>query len=106
MSEMTTAATVELAAPTSVGRGRMLFGVLFGLGVLYVASNLVSDLSEVRVAGALPYLLLVLALFVALGFEFVNGFHDTGHAAATVIYTHSLESPVADALPGFWNFLG
>jgi PiT family inorganic phosphate transporter len=106
MSEMTTAATVELAAPTSVGRGRLLFGGLFVLGVIYVASNLVSDLSEVRVAGALPYLLLVLALFVALGFEFVNGFHDTANAVATVIYTHSLESHVAVVWSGFWNFLG
>src|SRR6476619_7013666 len=106
MSEMTTAGTVELAAPTSVGRGRLLFGALFALGVLYVASNLVSDLSEVRVAGALPYLLMVLALFVALGFEFVNGFHDTANAVATVIYTHSLESHVAVAWSGFWNFLG
>src|SRR5215475_2449833 len=106
MSEMTTAATIDLAAPTSIGRGRILFGVLFGLGVRYVGSNLVSDLSQVRVAGALPYVLLVLALFVALGFEFVNGFHDTANAVATVIYTHSLESHVAVAWSGCWNFLG
>src|SRR6516165_5765962 len=106
MNEMTTAATVELAAPTSVGRGRLLFGALFVLGILYVASNLVSDLSEVRVAGALPYLLLVLALFVALGFEFVNGFHDTANAVATVIYTKSLDAHVAVVWSGFWNFVG
>src|SRR5215475_3152816 len=106
MSEMTTAATIDLAAPTSIGRGRIFFGVLFGLGVLYVASNLVADLSQVRVTGALPFVLLALALFVALGFEFVNGFHDTANAVATVIYTHSLESHVAVVWSGFWNFLG
>jgi phosphate/sulfate permease len=60
----------------------------------------------------LPYFLLGLALFVALGFEFVNGFHDTANAVATVIYTHTLDphiacfSPIkapfslASALPG------
>jgi PiT family inorganic phosphate transporter len=32
---------------------------------------------------------------VALGFEFVNGFHDTANAVATVIYTHSLEPHIA-----------
>ena len=34
--------------------------------------------------------LLVAALAIALGFEFVNGFHDTANAVATVIYTKSL----------------
>jgi PiT family inorganic phosphate transporter len=38
--------------------------------------------------------LLGLALLIALGFEFVNGFHDTANAVATVIYTHSLEPHV------------
>ena len=37
-----------------------------------------------------PYLLLGLALLIALGFEFVNGFHDTANAVATVIYTNSM----------------
>jgi PiT family inorganic phosphate transporter len=36
------------------------------------------------------YFLLATALLIALGFEFVNGFHDTANAVATVIYTHSL----------------
>ena len=43
---------------------------------------------------------------MALGFEFVNGFHDTANAVATVIYTHSLEPHVAVVWSGFWNFLG
>jgi len=46
------------------------------------------------------------ALLVALGFEFVNGFHDTANAVATVIYTHSLDPNVAVVWSGFWNFLG
>lgn len=38
---------------------------------------------------------LVFALLLALSFEFVNGFHDTANAVATVIYTHSLKPGVA-----------
>ena len=51
-------------------------------------------------------LLLGVALLVALGFEFVNGFHDTANAVATVIYAHSLEPHIAVVWSGFWNFLG
>jgi PiT family inorganic phosphate transporter len=54
----------------------------------------------------MPYLLLGLALLVALGFEFVNGFHDTANAVATVIYTHTLEPHVAVVWSGLWNFTG
>ena len=35
----------------------------------------------------LPFILLFIALLMALGFEFINGFHDTANAVATVIYT-------------------
>ena len=59
-----------------------------------------------RTASAFAYLLLGVALLTALGFEFVNGFHDTANAVATVIYTHSLEPHVAVVWSGFWNFLG
>jgi len=45
-------------------------------------------------------------LFVALGFEFVNGFHDTANAVATVIYTHSLDPQLAVVWSGAWNFAG
>jgi PiT family inorganic phosphate transporter len=54
----------------------------------------------------MPYVLLGIALLVALGFEFVNGFHDTANAVATVIYTHSLEPHVAVIWSGFCNFVG
>lgn len=50
--------------------------------------------------------LLVVCLVIALGFEFVNGFHDTANAVATVIYTKSLRPHVAVAWSGFMNFLG
>ena len=49
---------------------------------------------------------LILALALALGFEFVNGFHDTANAVATVIYTHSLPPWVAVVWSGLWNLLG
>jgi inorganic phosphate transporter, PiT family len=51
-------------------------------------------------------LLLLLALGLALGFEFVNGFHDTANAVATVIYTNSLKPTVAVVWSGIWNFIG
>jgi PiT family inorganic phosphate transporter len=51
-------------------------------------------------------ILLSTALFIALGFEFVNGFHDTANAVATVIYTNALPAPVAVMWAGFCNFLG
>ncbi len=49
---------------------------------------------------------LFLALFLALSFEFVNGFHDTANAVATVIYTHSLKATYAVVWSGIWNLIG
>jgi PiT family inorganic phosphate transporter len=51
-------------------------------------------------------LFLVLALLLALSFEFVNGFHDTANAVATVIYTHTLKPVPAVILSGCLNLLG
>ncbi len=45
------------------------------------------------------FVLLGIALLIALGFEFVNGFHDTANAVATVIYTHSLPPLAAESGP-------
>jgi inorganic phosphate transporter, PiT family len=91
----------------SPGRiGILIFGVVLIIGVVYAGSQLISDLSTVPSTSILPFLLLGLALLVALGFEFVNGFHDTANAVATVIYTHSLEPHVAVVWSGLWNFLG
>ena len=82
------------------------FGIVLLIGVSYAAYHLLSDLSGVHSGSIMPYVLLGLALLVALGFEFVNGFHDTANAVATVIYTHSLEPHIAVVWSGFWNFLG
>jgi len=75
--------------------GMLIFAIAIVVGFVYVGSQLVSDLSTVHNASVYPFVLLGVALFVALGFEFVNGFHDTANAVATVIYTHSLEPHVA-----------
>jgi PiT family inorganic phosphate transporter len=75
---------------------------------LYVAYSLYADVdaSGTRVTTFLPYLMLFVALLIALGFEFVNGFHDTANAVATVIYTHSLPAQIAVVWSGSFNFLG
>jgi inorganic phosphate transporter, PiT family len=80
-------------------------GVL-GIGAVYAGYALLSDLSSGPSIGTLVYMLLGLALLIALGFEFVNGFHDTANAVATVIYTHSLPAYFAVIWSGFFNFLG
>lgn len=49
---------------------------------------------------------LLLAIGLALSFEFVNGFHDTANAVATVIYTHSLKPVPAVIWSGLWNLIG
>jgi inorganic phosphate transporter, PiT family len=51
-------------------------------------------------------LLFAVALLVAFGFEFINGFHDTANAVTTVIYTRSLAPTPAVIYSGFMNFLG
>jgi inorganic phosphate transporter, PiT family len=86
--------------------GMLIFGVVLVIGVAYAGSSLLHDLSNIHNESILPYVLLGIALLVALGFEFVNGFHDTANAVATVIYTHSLEPHIAVVWSGFWNFLG
>ena len=85
----------------------LFFGVL-AAGLLFVAYSLYVDVDATgaKVTTYLPYLLLFVALLIALGFEFVNGFHDTANAVATVIYTHSLPAEFAVVWSGFFNFLG
>src|SRR3982075_1444059 len=85
----------------------VFFGIL-AAGLLFVAYSIYADVEAtgVKVTTFLPYLLLFVALVIALGFEFVNGFHDTANAVATVIYTHSLQAPIAVVWSGFFNFLG
>ena len=82
-------------------------GVL-AAGLLFVAYSLYADVEQTgaKVTTYLPYILLFVALLIALGFEFVNGFHDTANAVATVIYTHSLPAEFAVMWSGLFNFLG
>ena len=49
---------------------------------------------------------LLVCLLAAMAFEFINGFHDTANAVATVIYTNSLKPTVAVVWSGMWNFVG
>src|ERR1700720_1631070 len=86
--------------------GMLAFGVVLIFGVVFIGYSLSRDLAGLELGSALPYILLGTALLVALGFEFVNGFHDTANAVATVIYTHSMEPHIAVVWSGMWNFIG
>ncbi len=85
-----------------------LFLMLLGGGIVYMVYSVYSDVAGTGAGfpGYVAFLLLGLALLIALGFEFVNGFHDTANAVATVIYTNSLNPNVAVMWSGLWNFLG
>lgn len=86
----------------------VIFFVVLGLGLLYTAFSLKQDMDDLGtvVLTWTPFVLLGVALLIALGFEFVNGFHDTANAVATVIYTHSLPPNFAVVWSGAFNFLG
>ena len=74
--------------------------------LIYIGVQVNADLSHVPPLSLYSVILLATALLIALGFEFVNGFHDTANAVATVIYTNALPAPVAVMWAGFCNFLG
>ena len=84
----------------------VLVGIVVCLG--YTAYSLHHDVTNSSEPSHpfLPWLLLGTALVIALAFEFVNGFHDTANAVATVIYTHSLPPTLAVVWSGAFNFLG
>ena len=88
--------------------GAIGFFVVLAAGLAYAAFSIMSDVNgvgETSIAtGAI--IMLGLALLIALGFEFVNGFHDTANAVATVIYTHALPPMTAVVWSGCFNFLG
>jgi inorganic phosphate transporter, PiT family len=102
--------TPSAASPLVSHKSNPWFNVLAGVivvaGIIYAGYHLANDLSVVRTTQAYPFVLLGIALFIALGFEFVNGFHDTANAVATVIYTHSLPPNFAVVWSGAFNFLG
>jgi PiT family inorganic phosphate transporter len=87
--------------------GVIFLGVI-GAALLFVAYSIYADIDATgaRVTTYLPFILLFVALLIALGFEFVNGFHDTANAVATVIYTRALPAHFAVVWSGGFNFLG
>ena len=92
--------------PHAAGAIAFLLVLVGGLG--YTAFSIMNDMSQAGEHGLAigAFVLLGIALLIALGFEFVNGFHDTANAVATVIYTHSLPPLVAVIWSGTFNFLG
>src|SRR3984893_789169 len=85
----------------------ILMGIL-AAGLLFVAYSIYVDLDATGapVTSYAPFILLFVALLIALGFEFVNGFHDTANAGATVIYTRSLPAHIAVVCSGMFNLFG
>ncbi|HEX4150775.1 MAG TPA: inorganic phosphate transporter [Steroidobacteraceae bacterium] len=104
------AAPSPKASPLASHRSNPWFNLLAAavvvVGIIYAGYHLADDLSVVRDTRIFPFVLLGIALFIALGFEFVNGFHDTANAVATVIYTHSLPPNFAVIWSGAFNFIG
>ena len=105
--------TIEPASRPNLDKGfnpltMIIFFGIVAAGLLFVAYSIYADIDATgtKVTSFLPYILLMVALLIALGFEFVNGFHDTANAVATVIYTHSLPAEFAVMWSGFFNFLG
>jgi inorganic phosphate transporter, PiT family len=97
----------KLDAPMDIRTLLVFLAVLAG-GLFFMAYSIYTDVAASGGGSTTvtPYLLLAVALLIALGFEFVNGFHDTANAVATVIYTHSLAPPIAVVWSGTLNFLG
>jgi PiT family inorganic phosphate transporter len=87
-----------------ISTGVVLAALVAGIG--FIGFHVADDFSTVTLGSIWPYLLLILALFIALAFEFVNGFHDTANAVATVIYTHSLDPNIAVVWSGLCNLIG
>jgi PiT family inorganic phosphate transporter len=85
-----------------------IFLAVVAAGLLFAAYSIYDDVAStgMPVKAIAPFFLLGVALVVALGFEFVNGFHDTANAVATVIYTHALPANFAVFWSGLFNFLG
>src|SRR6202142_4044436 len=81
------------SSPSKTGVATFLVALAGSL--LYIIFHVARDLDAASVTSYAPYAMLGLALMIALSFEFVNGFHDTANAVATVIYTHSLEPNIA-----------
>ncbi len=115
MSDVALPGSIEPAhrkGPNLDGGFHPLTGVIYAgvvaAALLFVAYSIYVDVDATgtKVTTYLPYLLLFVALLIALGFEFVNGFHDTANAVATVIYTRSLPAHIAVVWSGMFNLFG
>jgi inorganic phosphate transporter, PiT family len=115
MSDIALPGSIEPAirkGPNLDGGFHPLTGIIYmgvvAAALLFVAYSIYIDIDATgtRVTSYLPYLLLFVALLIALGFEFVNGFHDTANAVATVIYTRSLPAHIAVVWSGMFNLFG
>jgi PiT family inorganic phosphate transporter len=97
----------KLDGPNNIVSIIAFFGMV-GAALLFIAYSLYADVDDsgTKTTTFLPYLLLFIALLIALGFEFVNGFHDTANAVATVIYTHTMPAHFAVVWSGCFNFMG
>ena len=98
---------IKLDQPVDV-RAVLIFFAVIAAALFFMAYSIYQDIA---VAGGgpttiVPFLLLGVAMLIALGFEFVNGFHDTANAVATVIYTHSMKPQIAVVWSGCFNLLG
>jgi PiT family inorganic phosphate transporter len=116
MSAITQSVSIEPAASSARAaldkpmdiRFVLIFLAVIAGALFFMAWSIYSDMAA---AGSvpkswIPFILLGVAMLIALGFEFVNGFHDTANAVATVIYTHSLPPQVAVVWSGCFNLLG
>jgi PiT family inorganic phosphate transporter len=106
-SSSPTPAKIRLDEPMGI-RALLIYLAVIAGALFFMAYSIYSD---VEAAGGgpttiTPFLLLGVAMLIALGFEFVNGFHDTANAVATVIYTHALKPQIAVVWSGCFNLLG
>jgi inorganic phosphate transporter, PiT family len=100
-------AKIKLDAPMDI-RALLIFLAVIAGALFFTAYSIYTDIES---AGGgpttiMPFLLLGVAMLIALGFEFVNGFHDTANAVATVIYTQALRPQIAVVWSGCFNLLG
>jgi PiT family inorganic phosphate transporter len=115
MSDVALPGSIEPAlrkGPDLDGGFHPLTGIIYmgvvAAALLFVAYSIYADVDATgtRVTSYLPYLMLFVALLIALGFEFVNGFHDTANAVATVIYTRAMPAHIAVVWSGMFNLFG
>jgi PiT family inorganic phosphate transporter len=115
MSDVALPGSIEPAAQKGPDLSRgvnplqgIIYAGVIAAALLFVAYSIYSDIDATgtKVSSFMPYILLFVALLIALGFEFVNGFHDTANAVATVIYTRSLPANVAVVWSGMFNLFG